>query len=85
LARLGSVGDTYTISLAGSSLTFSGQLATKQLFAATEVILLIGHFGTKLSTTISCQPSSTTLHSAGSSTQVSHRNSPRHSRGSRLL
>src|SRR4029077_5721043 len=29
-ARLGSVGDYYTISLAGSSLAFSGQLATKQ-------------------------------------------------------
>src|ERR1039457_7221759 len=46
-ARLGSVGVYYTNSPAGSSLALSGQLATKQLIAATEVRLCDGHEGTK--------------------------------------
>jgi hypothetical protein len=47
-ARLGSVGDHFTISPAGSSLAlFQGQLATKHFIAATEVRLCDGHDGTK--------------------------------------
>ena len=66
----------------GRAWPFSGRLATKQFFAATEVILSNGHSGTKHPTTITCQPSSTTLRPAGCAKQVSPRNSPRHRRGS---
>jgi hypothetical protein len=46
-ARLGSVGDHFTISPAGSSRPFASQLATKYSIAATEVRLSEGHNGTK--------------------------------------
>src|ERR1700730_11745300 len=56
LARLGSVGNTYTNSPTGSSLAFSRlPLATTQLIATTEVILCDGHLGTMKQSTIACR------------------------------
>jgi hypothetical protein len=54
-ATSGSVGDHFTNSPAGSSLAFSGQLATKHSIAATEVRLCDGHIGTKGTNDYSCR------------------------------
>ena len=54
-AKLGSVGHHSTDSLTGSSLAFTGQLATQHWIAATEVMLCDGHEGTEVETTIACR------------------------------
>ena len=55
-ARLGSVGNRFTASPTGSSPAFSAALATTQQIAATEIMLSVGHEGTKGLSIITAKP-----------------------------
>src|SRR5215472_15011760 len=68
----------------GRAWPYSGQLATKQFIATTEVILCDGHLGTKEFATIACQPDAATMSHARGTLQVSYLNSFRLRRNSSL-